>query len=65
MAVMELLSVDGLPPRQRVSAWQQLVSRTLVPVEVTTEVRAVFRGRIESTDRIGPRCSANRRITAG
>jgi AraC-like DNA-binding protein len=50
---MELLSVDGLPPRHRVSAWQQLVSRTLVPVEVTTEVHAVFRGRIESTE-LGP-----------
>jgi AraC-like DNA-binding protein len=46
----ELLSVDALPPHQRVNAWQQFVSRTFVPVEVTTEVSAVFRGRIESAE---------------
>jgi AraC-like DNA-binding protein len=49
----DLVSVDGLPPRHRVAAWQELVSRTFVPVEITTDVRAVFRGRIESTE-LGP-----------
>jgi AraC-like DNA-binding protein len=51
--VIELASVDGLPPRHRVTAWQELVSRTLVPVEVTADTHALFRGRIESTE-LGP-----------
>ncbi len=51
--MVELASVDGLAPRHRLTAWQELVSRTFAPVEVTTDVRAVFRGRIESTG-LGP-----------
>ena len=50
---MDLVSVDGLPPRHRLSAWQELVSRAFVPVEVTSDPHALFRGRIESTE-LGP-----------
>jgi AraC-like DNA-binding protein len=51
--MMERLSVDELPLRRRLIAWQELVSRTFVPVEVITDVRPTFRGRIESTE-LGP-----------
>jgi AraC-like DNA-binding protein len=50
---MEVLSVDDLPPRQRLAAWQELVSRAILPVEVSTEVRIGFRGRIQLTE-LGP-----------
>jgi AraC-like DNA-binding protein len=53
VSVTEPASVDGLAPQHRLTAWQELVSRTFGPVEVTTDLRAVFRGRIESTD-LGP-----------
>jgi AraC-like DNA-binding protein len=50
---MEVLSVDDVPPRQRLTAWQELVSRAILPVEVSTEVRSGFRGRIQLTE-LGP-----------
>ena len=50
---MDLVSVDGLPRRYRLSAWQELVSRAFVPVEVTGDPHALVRGRIESTE-LGP-----------
>jgi AraC-like DNA-binding protein len=50
VSLREELSLDGLPPRERVPAWQEILSRAFVPVEVTTDVRPVFRGRIGSTE---------------
>jgi AraC-like DNA-binding protein len=50
-----MLSVDDLPPRQRLAAWQEHVSRAMLPVDVATEVRIGFHGRIQLTE-LGPLC---------
>jgi AraC-like DNA-binding protein len=48
-----VLSVDDIPPRKRLGAWQELVSRVLLPVEVSTDVRVGFHGRLQLTE-LGP-----------
>ena len=49
----QVLSVDDLPPRKRLGAWQDLVSRVLLPVEVSTDVRVGFHGLLQLTE-LGP-----------